>query len=115
MAEKICSIGGYDVAAFLAHQAVEKLLKGIYLLEGRKVPRTHHIDELAQNLGIDDNLMPDIFQLAPDYQFSRYPDIADCVSYEQYDKEVISVKMRSLELIFSSLKKRYQGVINNGD
>lgn len=111
MAEKNCSIEGYDVAAFLAHQVVEKLLKGIYLIEGRKSPRTHHIDELAQNLDLDENLMPDIFQLAPDYQLSRYPDIADCIPFEQYDQEMVILKINSMNRIFSALTERYQDVL----
>lgn len=38
MAIKNCSIGGYEVAAFLAHQSVEKLFKGLLLLDGKKNP-----------------------------------------------------------------------------
>ena len=38
MAEKNISIKGYDVSAFLAHQAVEKLLKAILVLKAKKYP-----------------------------------------------------------------------------
>ena len=41
MAEKIISIEGYDVSAFLAHQSIEKLFKAIFALKGRKIPKTH--------------------------------------------------------------------------
>jgi HEPN domain-containing protein len=34
IAEKNIPIEGYDTASFLAHQSVEKLLKGIFAAEG---------------------------------------------------------------------------------
>ena len=49
MAQRNIEIGGYDVAAFLSHQAVEKLLKAAFIIEGREVPRTHFIDEFAKS------------------------------------------------------------------
>jgi len=36
---KKIGIGGYDVSAFLAHQSVEKLLKSVFAIKGRKVPK----------------------------------------------------------------------------
>ena len=107
MAIKNCSIGGFDVAAFLAHQSVEKLFKGLLLLDDKKIPRTHHIDQLARELNLPENLMPDVYQLAPDYQISRYPDIADTIPFEQYDDQILQIKLSSLERIFDFLKGRY--------
>jgi HEPN domain-containing protein len=52
MAERNLSIEGYDVAAFLSHQAVEKLLKGIIAGKGERVPKTHYIDELGRSLDL---------------------------------------------------------------
>ena len=111
MAIKNCSIGGYDVAAFLAHQSVEKLFKGLLLLDGKKIPRTHHIDQLARELEIPKEIMPDVYQLAPDYQISRYPDIADNIPFEQYDDQILQIKLSSLEKIFYLLKDRYSGYV----
>jgi len=37
IAQKNISIGGFDTAAFLSHQSVEKLLKAIFALEGKKI------------------------------------------------------------------------------
>ena len=38
MARRNLTVEGCDVAAFLAHQVVEKLLKAAFALEGRPVP-----------------------------------------------------------------------------
>ena len=48
MVIKNCSIGGFDVAEFLAHQSVETLFKGLLLFDDKKIPRTNHIDQLAR-------------------------------------------------------------------
>ena len=50
MAHCNISIGGYDIAAFLSHQAVEKLVKGLITHKGRKIPKSHYIDELGHSL-----------------------------------------------------------------
>ncbi len=59
MARKNLDIEGYYVAAFLAQQAVEKLLKAAYILEGRRVPKTHYLDELARPLAVPEDLYRD--------------------------------------------------------
>ena len=42
MARKNVEIGGYDVAAFLAHQSVEKLLKALFAIKGKEIPKIHY-------------------------------------------------------------------------
>jgi HEPN domain-containing protein len=59
IAERNISIGGYDVAAFLAHQSV------------MKVPKTHYIDELTKELNLEKELTDAISDLTVDYIFSR--------------------------------------------
>jgi len=56
MARRNRTIEGYDVAAFLAPQAVEKLLKAAFALEQRPIPRNHNLDEMASQLGLPDEL-----------------------------------------------------------
>jgi HEPN domain-containing protein len=75
MARRNLTVEGYDVAAFLAHQAVEKLLKAAFALEGRPVPRTHHLDEMASQLGLPDELQDALLDLTSDYAVARYPEM----------------------------------------
>ena len=42
MAERNIGIGSYDIATFLAHQTVEKLLKTIFALEGKAILKIHY-------------------------------------------------------------------------
>ncbi|WXG42309.1 MAG: HEPN domain-containing protein [Candidatus Freyarchaeum deiterrae] len=107
IAERNIEIEGYDVAAFLAHQAVEKLLKAIFALENKKVPKIHYIDELAEKLNVSGEAMSHILELTADYTFARYPDVSDVVPYEQYDKKIAKEKVESAKKIFRLLKNRY--------
>ncbi len=104
MAEKNIDIEGYDISAFLCEQAVEKLLKAIFILQGRKMPRTHYIDELATELNLSDEIIDDVLDLSGDYTFSRYPDVADVVPYRAYNEEIAEAKVQTAKRIFANLK-----------
>lgn len=110
MAERNIEIEGYDVAAFLAHQAVEKLLKSIFALEGKAIPRIHYIDELAYQLSLSEELINDVVDLTADYTFARYPDVAEHIPYEEYDEDVARVKVGKARRIFEVLKERYKAL-----
>jgi HEPN domain-containing protein len=110
MAKRNIEIEGYDVAAFLAHQAVEKLLKSIFALEGKAIPRIHYIDELAYQLSLSEELINDVVDLTADYTFARYPDVAEHIPYEEYDEDVARVKVEKARRIFEALKERYKAL-----
>ncbi len=107
MAEKNIDIKGYDIAAFLAHQSVEKLLKSLFGFQGKKIPRIHYLDELAQQLSISDEYLEDIIDLTSDYMFARYPDMSFKVPYEQYDEKIARSKVEKAKNIFKVLKNKY--------
>lgn len=108
MAEKNITIEGYDIASFLAQQAVEKLLKSIFALEGKDIPKTHYIDDLSRKLGLSDEIIDDVLDLTIDYTFSRYPDVAERVPYEEYDEDIAQEKIERARRIFERLRERYQ-------
>lgn len=108
MAEKNITIEGYDIAAFLAQQSVEKLLKSIFALEGKEIPRIHYIDDLSRQLGLSEEIMNDVIDLTVDYTFSRYPDVSELVPYEEYDEEIAQEKVDKAKRIFERLKERYK-------
>ncbi len=108
MAKKNVEIEGYDVGAFLAHQAVEKLLKSLIALEGKKIPKTHYVDELAQHLNLPDKITSHILGLTADYTLARYPDVSDEVPYEQYDQGIARERIESATRVFDLLKDAYR-------
>ncbi len=97
-ARKNIGIGAYEVTAFLSHQAVEKYLKGAWIQKRRaRPPATHYLRELGQGLKIPKRLMAHLLFLNPDYTVARYPDAANGVPYELYDKPTASAKVKAAE------------------
>ena len=97
-ARKNIGIAAYEVAAFLSHQAVEKYLKGAWIQKKRaRPPSTHYLKELGEGLRIPKRLTPHLLFLNPDYTVARYPDAANGVPYELYDKGIASAKVKAAE------------------
>jgi HEPN domain-containing protein len=107
MARRNLTVEGYDVAAFLAHQVVEKLLKAAFALEGRPVPRTHHLDEMASQLGLPDELQDALLDLTSDYAVARYPDVAGTVPYMLYSDEIAAAKIAIAESVLAYFEQRW--------
>lgn len=106
MAEKNISIKGYDVAAFLAHQSVEKLMKSTFAYQGKRIPKTHYIDELARELEFEEDIIDEILELTVDYTFARYPDVSQNIPYKEYDVEIAKDKVERAKKIFHEVKKK---------
>ncbi len=111
MAGKSIDIKGYDIAAFLAHQSVEKLLKALLALAGRDIPRIHYIDELADRLDTPEEVRLHIEGLTADYMLSRYPDVGDKVPYEYYNKVIAEEKVQAARKVFELLEGRYSDLL----
>ena len=111
MAEKNIAIEGYDIAAFLSHQAVEKLLKALFILQGKKPPRIHYIDELARELNISDEILTYINEISVDYTISRYPDVSETIPYELYDHLIAHQKVESAQKVFNLLREFYKNLL----
>ncbi|MBI4560814.1 MAG: HEPN domain-containing protein [Candidatus Rokubacteria bacterium] len=95
-ARRNIGIEAYEVAAFLAHQAVEKYLKGAWIQRKRaRPPATHYLKELGDGLKIPKRLLANLLFLNPDYTVSRYPDAANGVPYELYDEATASAKVKA--------------------
>ena len=111
IAEKVISIGGYDVSAFLSHQSIEKLLKAIFAFKGKKIPKTHYVDELAKDLELDSEIVDSVYELTVDYTFSRYPDVGDHIPYEEYNEEIAKEKVEIAKKVFQKLIELYRSLL----
>lgn len=107
IARRNLSIEGYDVAAFLAHQSVEKLLKAGYAMEKHPTPRTHNLDEMAAYLGLPEELRDEILELAGDYAVALYPDVAGSVPYELYSDDVAIAKIEIAQKVLDYFHQRW--------
>jgi len=106
-ARKNIEVEAYEVAAFLAHQAVEKYLKAAWLvLRGEAPPYSHYLVELGRGLELPASLQRRLAYLNPDYTVSRYPDAANGVPYELYDRDTARDKVAAAEEVIVWLRSR---------
>lgn len=108
-ARKNFTIEAYEVAAFLAQQAVEKYLKGTWVVAKKEpAPHTHALTELGDGLGVPADLRRHLADLTSDYSdytMSRYPDAANAVPYELYDDSTARTKVHNAEAVIAWLRQ----------
>lgn len=108
-ARKNIGIGAYELTAFVCQQAVEKYLKAAWMLRQREAaPRTHSLTELADGLGVPPQRRSHFVYLNPDYTTARYPDAANGVPYEVYDRATAEAKVHAAESAFEWLRQLTQ-------
>lgn len=106
-ARKNLTIQAYEVAAFLGQQAVEKYLKGAWVVTKKEpAPHTHALTELGDGLGVPADLRRHLADLTSDYTISRYPDAANAVPYELYDESITRTKVQNAETVITWLRQR---------
>jgi len=106
-AQKNIEIEAYEVSAFLAEQAVEKFLKAGWInLRAELPPHTHYLLELGKGLKLPDRLQRHLAFLNPDYTITRYPNAANGIPYELYDRETALSKIRAAEEVIGWLQKQ---------
>jgi HEPN domain-containing protein len=106
-ARKNLTIQAYEVAAFLAEQAVEKYLKAAWVIAKKEpAPHTHALTELGDGLGVPANLRRHLADLTSDYTVSRYPDAANAVPYELYDETTARTKIQNAESVITWLRQK---------
>lgn len=94
MARTLLSGGGFSGAAFHSHQAAEMFLKGLWIhLKRETAPRFHDLVDLGSGLGAPEEVLAALRRLNPEYVISRYPDAANGIPSQNYDRE------RATELI----------------
>ena len=105
-ARKNIGIEAYELAAFVAHQAVEKYLKGSWIvLKAEAAPHTHSLTELGDGLGAPAPVRDQLVYLNPDYTTARYPDAANGIPYEVYDRRAAERKVAAAEEVLEWLRR----------
>lgn len=93
---RVLEDGDEDIAVYLAHQAVEILLKAAWLFRGRdEPPRSHDVVLLSTHLDAPEAVLNACRRLRPHYLASRYPDAANGDPAENYD-EIIAGELVAL-------------------
>jgi HEPN domain-containing protein len=104
-AKKNLDIEAYDVSLILCQQAVEKMLKALYIQERQEEPpRTHSLRKLIELTDMPDEALKLVVQLDSYYMVLRYPDVSDVVPYENVDKEDAEDGINKAEEILELIK-----------
>ena len=107
-AADIFATGRYPYVLFMAHMALEKLLKAIYVKRtGHHAPRTHSLTLLARKLKgeMPKDILEDLAGYAGFHIQTRYPDYM----YEYYDyctEEYTRKTLEQMREVYQWLKRR---------
>jgi HEPN domain-containing protein len=110
--------GDWFAAVFWSHQAAEKALKSLLLAYG--IARREHnllslLDHVRKDIGVavPQDLEACLRRLNPHYAVARYPDAANGVPFEMYDREdsayFIDCARRVVEWVEQHLQKLAKG------
>lgn len=93
-AEKNLQVEEYYLVAFLCQQAVEKGLKALYIDRlGESPGATHSLLFLGKKVEIPTEFLTFLRKMTPDFVLARYPDAADGVPYELYDRDIAGERL----------------------
>ncbi len=96
--------GIHYLAAFCAHQAVEKALKGHHIERLRAMsPKTHDLLLLGRALSVPPEVEHDLRLLNPHYAISRDPDAANGIPAQQYDAAIAAPLLESMARVLAWL------------
>jgi len=79
----------FDGVAFNTHQAVEKILKALYMKRNEKGKAGHSVIYVAGELNVPKELLSGIKKIAPEYLISRYPDIVGVAPVDYYTEDMV--------------------------
>ncbi len=82
--KKNLEIEVYDVCLVLCQQAVEKMLKALYIKKtgNESPPRIHSLRKLVEETNMSDKALNLVGELDSYYLALRYPDVTDKMPYE---------------------------------
>lgn len=90
-AQQTFDIELYDLCLISCQQAVEKIIKALYIkMKATEPPRIHSLRKLVELVGIADDLTDKVVDLDGYYLALRYPDVTERMPYEsctKYDAE----------------------------
>jgi len=101
----------FAASAFFSEQAAEKALKSLIIEKQRELPpHTHDLVKLGQQLKVPIRLMSGLRVLNPNYVNTRYPDAANGLPSDNFDRPIASrhlgIARKVLEWVEKKLKTK---------
>lgn len=64
-------------------------------------------------MDLEEDIIDAVVELTVDYTFSRYPDVAEGVPYEEYDEKTAKEKVKIAKRVFEYLKNKYERLLES--
>ncbi|MBS3056920.1 MAG: HEPN domain-containing protein [Candidatus Aenigmarchaeota archaeon] len=99
----------YNYTVFLSHQVIEKVLKfGIMAIKRQPPSKEHNLVNLMNQLNIKMDKQTENFirELNPHYIVTRYPDAANGMPAENYNREIAEHILKNTEKVLLWMKNR---------
>ncbi len=105
-AKKNMEIEVYDVCLILCQQAVEKMLKALYIKKtgNESPPRIHSLRKLVEETNMSDKALKLVGKLDSYYLALRYPDVTDKMPYEYCDQADAKQGVEKAEEVIGLIK-----------
>ncbi len=107
-AKDIIKTDNYYASVFFCHQSVEKGLNALSLKLHRKTFNTHNLVVFGKRVDIPEKYLSWLRELNPSYIVTRYPDAANGIPAEMYDKDIAEKHSKYAEEIIQWIKKQIQ-------
>jgi len=97
----------YYASVFFCHQAVEKGLKTLYMLEkGHSPGATHSLLFMADEIGLPGRFKSFLRKLTPEYITTRYPNAVNDAPFALYDRGIANEFLSGSEAVLKWLESR---------
>lgn len=108
-AEKNLEAEEYYLVAFLCQQAAEKSLKALYIDRlGESPGATHSLIFLGKKVEIPSEFLTLLRKMTPDFVLARYPDAADDLPYELYDRDIADERLDFAKKVLEWIKEQFR-------
>jgi len=97
----------YAASVFFCQQASEKALKALFIHKFKQMPlKTHNLLELAREIKVPKQIFNLLLDLNPEYITTRYPDAANGLPDEMYNKELAILHLKKAEKVVKWVEKK---------
>jgi len=96
----------FYACAFYCQQSSEKALKALFIYKFKKGTLLHNLIGLAKELGVPQEILSSTKRLNPHYVQTRYPDVANAIPKDAYDREIAQELIEEAKKVFEWAEKQ---------
>ncbi len=107
-------LGNFYLVVFLCHETIEKGLKALYIERERRLPpRSHDLLRLATTVEVPSQFGEVISEVDSSYILTRYPDAAEGVPAETYERDEAAHVLRRTKEVFEWIQTRFHDLAHS--